>query len=112
MSTTNLYDRASDTVRDWAGTVRDEMPGLADAKDAVESAAERAGDWVEDTAERLSSRLPAAAARAAARKRRRRWIAGGLAVAVLIFLFGPGGGQRRASLKSRFVGRNRSENRQ
>ena len=99
---TKLYDRATDTVRDWAGTVRDELPDMADVKDAAEGVTEWAGDWVGDTAGKLANLMPGVAAQAAARARRRRWIFGGVAAAVLAVLFGPGGAQRRAAMKERW----------
>jgi hypothetical protein len=101
---TKIYDHAADTVHDWVETVRDELPDIKDVKKDVRDVAgdvtDRAGELWEDTADRVLALMPGAAARAAT-SRRRRWMWGGLAVAGLALLFGPGGAKRRAAIKSR-----------
>jgi hypothetical protein len=95
-----VYDRAEGTAHDWADHLRDEITDLSPA-DLVTDAGERAAEWVGDTAGRLAARLPSKAA--ARRSKRRRWIGAGVALAVALYLFGPGGSERRAALRDRFA---------
>lgn len=100
MKMSAVYDRAEGTARDWADHLRNEITDLAPA-DLVADAGERAAEWVGDTAGRLAARLPGQAA--ARRSKRRRWIGAGIALAVGLYLFGPGGSERRAALRDRFA---------
>lgn len=98
MKMSEVYDRAEGTARDWAEHMRDEIADLAPA-DIVADAGERAAEWVGDTAGRLAAKLPGQAA--ARRSRRWRWVVLGVALTLGLYLFGPGGGERRAALRHR-----------
>lgn len=103
MRAEKLYDKTADSAREWVETMREEMPDLADVRAVAGDVAERAADWVGDVADRMVERMPGAA-KAASRSRRRRWMAVGLIVATLAYLFGPGGADRRAKLQEMMGG--------
>ena len=101
MNVSTMYDRAGTRARDWAETIRDEVADISPA-DVISDAGEWAAELVGDTAEKIAARLPGAVA--ARRSRRKRWILLALAASVALYLFGPGGTDRRAGIRRRLNG--------